>query len=51
MIPNAPGAEDYSYATGKGQIPVIFANKVLVKYHDTSILPNITRNDFIGGVN
>jgi len=47
-IPGTPGTPDYTYKTGTGWIPIVFAGKTLEKFYAKTTVANITTTDYIG---
>lgn len=44
-----PGSPDHTYATGSGQIPVLFADKTVEVFYDVSVAPFVSNSDYEGG--
>jgi hypothetical protein len=47
-VATAPGSPDHIYATGSGEIPVLFANKTVEVFYDVSVAPFVANSDYTG---
>jgi hypothetical protein len=47
-VATAPGSPDHTYATGSGEIPVLFANKTVEEFYDVSVAPFVANSDYEG---
>ena len=45
----AAGSPDHTYATGSGEIPVLFADKTVEVFYDVSVAPFVANSDYEGG--
>ncbi len=44
----AAGSPDHTYATGSGEIPVLFADKSVEVFYDASVAPFVSNSDYEG---
>ena len=42
------GSPDATYATGSGEIPVLFADKTVEVFYDVSVAPFVSNSDYEG---
>ncbi|RJP48715.1 MAG: hypothetical protein C4586_08330 [Anaerolineaceae bacterium] len=47
-VAGAPGSPDYTYASGSGEIPVLFADKTVEVFYDVSVAPFVANSDYEG---
>ncbi len=47
-VAGAAGSPDHTYATGSGEIPVLFADKTVEVFYDVSVAPFVANSDYEG---